>query len=220
MSNYADWLRSKRQDLVSAPDHSGWNLIYQESTLSLAQKAKDQVLQDYDRGIALTMDGLWLGYFFNSVGLPVNVVEAKRKGLSAMFNPIDEIKRDDIKNKRIILFDLDAVTGRTINRASKELEKFNPKYIDALLIHPSTIVGVGNYKRLRKRFNLPTPNEIYSYIPDFAQAEECSEGIRVYRNCLGREAITISNKTFLGYPCRAVISNKVRKVMSLRDFKK
>jgi hypoxanthine phosphoribosyltransferase len=100
--------------------------------------AIENLKENYDLGLALATDGLYLGYISKVFNFPTLNVKLKRRGFGATWKPIDEISEDTVGNKRLLVYDNDSVSGRTLKRASRELMKFHPKTMDLLLIHKHT----------------------------------------------------------------------------------
>ena len=125
-------------------------IIYKEEACRAAQTLRTQ----YDLGIALATDGLWLGYVFQVHGFPTKAVKLRRIGRGATWEPIDPITPQEVEAKRIILFDNDVVTGRTIKRAVKEVSRFSPEYIDLLLVYEMTCLNRKMYHKWKKKWRL------------------------------------------------------------------
>lgn len=149
-------------------------LSYVDESFAAAQILMPQ----YDLGIALAVDGLTPAYFFDLHGFPVKAVRTHRRGNGAIWSPIDSLSQEDIENKRVLLFDNDVVTGRTIRKAGNELHKFSPRYLDLLLMHEMTFVSARHYKSWRKNYNLPTPQEIYPHL-NILDTRETLEGLEI-----------------------------------------
>jgi hypothetical protein len=126
------------------------------------------------------------------------------------------------KNKKVIVFDNDVVTGRTLRRVEKELNEYSPKYLDLLLIYEFTYLHVSHYKQWKKNNYLP--------LPDFGEGkivslEETTEGMDVsYRypddsRFLSPRVKSYTNKEGLWIKCRANVPKSFRKTMTLsKDF--
>ena len=122
--------------------------------------------RDYDLGLALATNGLWMGYIAEKFEFPVLSVKLGRKGSGATWKPLDEINQRSVKGKKIIVFDNDALTGRTLRRTVKEMNKCSPKSMDLLLFYERTPLTARMYKRGKVPKNLPSPIEIYNEIWD------------------------------------------------------
>lgn len=107
--------------------------------------AAQTIATNYDCGIALAAGGLYLGFIFELVAnFPVLTVEMKRRGNGARWMPIDKL---NIQGKRVLVFDNDVVTGRTLKRAIQELQRINPASIDLLLVYGHTEVSPERFER-------------------------------------------------------------------------
>lgn len=124
---------------------------YIVSTLEKGVNAASTLTPQYDLGIGIASDGLWFSYLFGLYGLPTIVVDMKRRLNGATWKEIDKVGEEQIKNKKVILFDNDVVSGRTIRRAVREIIKFKPKKIDLLLSVYNTYMSMTYYKK-HKRF--------------------------------------------------------------------
>lgn len=103
-----------------------------------ACNAAQRLAVDYDLGIGLATSGLSLEFIFGLHGLPTKTIKLERRGRGAIWQPIDSLTDESIQDKRLILFDNDAITGRTLRRAVRELSRLAPRYIDLLLVYKST----------------------------------------------------------------------------------
>lgn len=128
----------------TAPSFSRFH--YLNEACGIAQKLH----KDYDLGIALATDGLWLGYIAKQFDFPTLNVKMGRRFNGAIWNPIDEVCRETIEGKKIVVFDNDIVTGRTIKRAAREIKKLNPEYADLLLVYGHTEVSPYNYHKWKR----------------------------------------------------------------------
>jgi len=84
---------------------------------------------DYDLGVVVAYGGLSGGYALEVMGLPVKVIEAKRKGKGASFDWRNVDPRV-IEGKDVLVVENDVMTGRTLRRVARELGRANPKSID------------------------------------------------------------------------------------------
>lgn len=140
------------------------NSFYGNHYLSYAKEAAKVLRSEYDLGIGLAKDGLWLQFVFDHYGMPTKAVRLNRKGKGAIWKPIDNITREDVNNKKIILFDNDAITGRTLKRAVKELENYYPEFIDLMLIHKHTPISLSKYKEKYEKYI--SLSDLKNYIKD------------------------------------------------------
>jgi len=104
----------------------------------------------YDLGVGIAKGGLWLSYLFSLYGLQIANVDMKRILNGATYKPLKPFGEGQIKDKKIILFDNDVVTGRTLRRIVKELYGFKPQKIDLLLLMYYTTVNITNYGKIKK----------------------------------------------------------------------
>ena len=115
--------------------------------------AADALGPQYDVGVGVAKGGLYSAFIFNRFGLPVIVAEAHRKGTGATF-----VWHDDpsaLKGKRILVFDKDIVTGRTLRRVLREINEHEPGSVDAYLNYDAVSTsGIGSHlERLPEGFN-------------------------------------------------------------------
>ncbi len=90
-----------------------------------AQKIREQ----YDLGICLANGGAYAAYLFNVAGLRIMDVDMKRKGKGAVWNPKKTFKASEIPEKRVLIIENDVLTGRTLRRAVREIQRYHPKMI-------------------------------------------------------------------------------------------
>lgn len=189
-----------------------------------AHRAAGILKPDYDIGLALAADGLGLGFAFERTGLPVRVVKLGRRGNGARWEPIDKICEEELKGKKVLLFDNDAVTGRTLRRTVRELSVFSPGYVDLLLNYKCTPVTVKNFKKWRVQFNL-------DIIDSFAEGtrilcvEDTEEGLLVkyikpgyLENADFAKTMTFGKKEAVCVRTSRNVPREIRKVMTLDDF--
>jgi len=201
-----------------------------------AINAADYISGQYDLGIEIVSDGLWLGYMCNLFGLPTKAVRMQRRGRGASWQTLEKIAEKDVRNKRLVLFDLDAVTGRTIKRAVRELKEFSPERIDALFMRDCTLLSPKRYQKL-KGYGIPGVPDIYSHLDvknweftdngltlKYIHQEDCKTYEFLKRTGHDDDArhllstLEISKKDFFGFDFRPVVSGMVDNVMTLPDF--
>ncbi|MBS3175162.1 phosphoribosyltransferase [Candidatus Woesearchaeota archaeon] len=90
--------------------------------LPQACAAAKELKKEYDIGIALATGGLFMGFVAEKFGLKVIKAKPERKGKETSWKFLDKIKKGEIRNKKIIVFDIDVVTGRTLRKAIKEIK--------------------------------------------------------------------------------------------------
>lgn len=135
----------------------------------------------YDIGIGIAKGGLCLTWVFNLFGLKTKVVEAHRKGIGATFRYVDRISLEDIRDKKVVIFDKDIVTGRTTRRIIRELKRFKPKSLDLILFHDPVNVkgGFGSY--------LPSVSEQFNnvYYPKKLMYTNFDKAVKQFGSVLG-----------------------------------
>lgn len=91
--------------------------------------------KDYDLGIALARGGTDFGYVAQKFGFPVLNVKMDRMedSYDATWKPIDKITEEKINSKRVVVFEDDVTSGRTLTRVIKEIKELNPSFMDLLL---------------------------------------------------------------------------------------
>jgi hypoxanthine phosphoribosyltransferase len=154
MSELSDLINGKYKEYVasqvgrnkakSAPDFNRYQYIAEACGVA------KNLHNNYDVGIALATDGLFLGYIAQQFGFPVLNTKMGRRLNGAIWQPIDQIDEGSIKDKRVIVFDNDVVTGRTLKRAERELNGLNPEYLDLLLVYGHTEVSLEKYMKWEK----------------------------------------------------------------------
>lgn len=122
--------------------------------------AAKKLKENYDIGIALATDGLFMGYIARQFGFPVLDVKLGRRGNGATWNPMEPISKKRIKDKKVIVFDNDALTGRTLRRAATEIGAYSPQAIDLLLTYEETPIYTEKYIGGKIPRGLPSPAEI------------------------------------------------------------
>ena len=97
---------------------------------------------------------MWLGYIFSLFGtFPILTAWTKRVGYGANWRPLYPLDSiDDLSNKKVLVFENDVVTGRTLKRAMRELQALNPQSIDLLLSYGHTEVSRSNYDKWKHYF--------------------------------------------------------------------
>lgn len=118
----------------SMPDNYAEGIpCFSDSNLGDLMFLKNKLLE-YDISIGLARGGLWQSYVLSLLGLPMAVVDLKRKGNGAAWKPIDDLESLSLKNKKILVCDQDCRTGKTLRKATKEIEKYNPKSLGLFLL--------------------------------------------------------------------------------------
>jgi len=185
-----------------------------------ACKAAQTITEDYDLGIEIATDGLALGYIFSLHGFPTKAVRLSRRGRGAIWQPIDDISKEDINGKRLLLFDNDVVTGRTLRRTTRELGKSSPACMDLLLMHETTLLTVEGYKKWRKSYNIPAIKDSFDFDP--LEIRETPKGIEIDYVRDGerwQRTMKLDNRFMLALSTRRNVPKEIRKTMTLqKDF--
>lgn len=148
VTGYERYVSSKVGDKAAQGADGFTRFGYLQNACNAARKLAKQ----YDCGITLARGGLWLGYIFELLeGFDVYTVTMKRQGFGALWMPTEKFS---LKGKRVIVFDNDVVTGRTLRKAVRELKKMGPATIDLLLVYGHTELSPLNYDKW-KRFLKP-----------------------------------------------------------------
>jgi hypothetical protein len=162
--------------------------------LAVVCRAASKLASEYDVGIGLAWDGAAISFVFNRHGLPVRLVSMKRKGAGAAWNPIDELNGAELRGRRVLVLEVDVLTGRTLRRALKELERHGPSTIDLLLERSHTFIPIFYYKELIAK------GGIWRTLPPLRQAfEETERTIKrryptVKRVILGKETMVVEHE--------------------------
>ncbi len=129
--------------LVDPREISTWSL--KKGALESACLAAEELVPSYDVGIGIAKKGLWLSFIFSLFDLPTFDLMVMRTGDSRVYCPMDPIFKETLEGKRILLFDNDAVTGKTIAAAAEAItSRCNIEFLDLLLI--------SRYSHLSKEF--------------------------------------------------------------------
>lgn len=131
------------------------NFNQYKGDLERACAAAKHLSYRYDLGIGIAKKGLWTSFIFHLFGLPTRdclAIRLGKYGESVFTVPLDPLHTKDISGKRVLLFDNDAVTGRSVKTISDQLKLAHPKNIDLLLIYGHTEITKEFYETARKRF--------------------------------------------------------------------
>ena len=101
----------------------------------------------YDIGVAIARGDLFSGYIFNVFGLPVRIIDVHRKGGSGADICRMDLKPEEIRGKRVAVFDKDVDSGRTTNKSFETLKKMDPSQIDLVLNYDPADDGWGTDKQ-------------------------------------------------------------------------
>lgn len=117
--------------------------------------------QSYDIAVPIARGGLRQGAIANLWGMPTRIVDiaahGRKKARGKWVNPVSI---EDFKGKRVLLFDKDAISGATIQKAVSMLNRFQTKNIGVYFAYPVLepgTVGVGTRTQ-----GLPEGIEIFS----------------------------------------------------------
>lgn len=125
-------------------------------------KAVRGLVPEYDVGVVIANDGFDMGFVAERYGLPVLVTKMNRKTqgrkdwnsegywTDVEWNPIDEFSDRTIRDKRVIVFEGDIVTGATLKKAASEIERYGPKEMDLMLDLGHNCISFGDYQRFRE----------------------------------------------------------------------
>jgi len=95
--------------------------------------------KEYDLGFGMAKKGTWLSYVFQLHGFPSYEKYAIRgKGGRRFIFPLHRMNSDQIKNKKILLFDNDVVTGGSVKKLSDSLLDRGADKVSLLLIYKNT----------------------------------------------------------------------------------
>ena len=124
--------------------------------LERACHAAQTIGADYDVGIGLARKGMWLSYVFNLHGLPTFDVLVNRIGdeQRAMF-PVSPLYTDTIRDKRVLLFDNDLVTGNSVKAVAENLQRGNPQSVDLLLVYGNTQLDPKFFDSIKESLKAP-----------------------------------------------------------------
>lgn len=109
-----------------------------------------QTLNDYDLGIGIAKKGTWLSYVFGLHGHSIANYLIIRGDNSRFIYLLSKLWSKDVKNKKILIFDNDLLTGETVRSLSDELLKRGAKYTDLLLVYGTTRQKPDFYEQILK----------------------------------------------------------------------
>lgn len=120
----------------------------------------------YDHGIAISRGGLFTGYMFNLFGLDTQIVDYHKDDRSPSVRWMSPFNPQNLKGKKLVVFDKDVVTGETTGKVLEELVKHGPTVVDLVLTSdpiPPFTRGIGTIAA-----NIsPDYNQVY-YPKDFS----------------------------------------------------
>jgi hypothetical protein len=93
--------------------------------------------RDHDIAVPIARGGLYQGAIAKLWGMKTRTVDvAAHKRKVARGKWVDQVLPEDFNDKRILLFDKDAVTGATTRKTISMLSRYKPKSISAYFTHP------------------------------------------------------------------------------------
>lgn len=97
--------------------------------------AARELASSWDAAIGIACGGLSSAFGFRALGWDVVIANAHRQGSEATFAWHKGRVPRRLKGKRILLLDKDAVTGETLRRVVKEVQKLQPERIGVFFNH-------------------------------------------------------------------------------------
>ncbi|MEK6936972.1 MAG: phosphoribosyltransferase [Nanoarchaeota archaeon] len=194
---YLDYLVSKvGEDRAKSLFETSFHTLDGVLLYGKLNSAAKTLSPEYDIGVVIAGKGLILGYQFHQNGFPLRVVDQKRIGKGATWNPIDKLKEEEFKDKRVLLIENDIVTGRTTRRAVRELSEYQPKFIDLLLAFEKIPVHAKDYQHLHKLGIVPDIRELFPKL-DIKDIRFTKKGIEINYLDLRKKPCFIDNNTFI-----------------------
>jgi hypothetical protein len=148
-------------------DRANMGLRFYGTNASATRKVKAVrgLVPEYDLGVVIANDGFDMGFIAQKYSLPVLVTKMDRKIRSGSksgwnseglwtdvnWNAIDEFSERTIRNKRVIVFEGDIVTGSTLKRAASEIAKYGPKEMDLMLHLGHNCISFQDYQRFKEK---------------------------------------------------------------------
>jgi hypothetical protein len=123
--HYIKWAGSKSLEKFNPP-------INEPTLLNMAH----ELSANYDLGVAVAMGGMPMGYLFDMMGLDVRVVEYHRQSGQNGLKYVDAVGPDDVRGRRVAVFDKDVRTGETTTQVLEELQAMEPASVDLLVKFP------------------------------------------------------------------------------------
>ncbi len=146
---------------------------------------------NYDVGIGLACGGIPLSFLLEKHGLPVKLVQAKRKGSGILWNPIDELGEANLRNRKILVLEIDILLGRTLRKALQELERYKPRSIDLLFEKSHTFIPIPYYRKLLQK------GGIWETLPPLTKVFEETARVLEQRYFGPCRSITLKNDTIV-----------------------
>ncbi|MBL7110169.1 MAG: hypothetical protein ISS11_08030 [Candidatus Marinimicrobia bacterium] len=152
--------RIDKADFIKRSINYNRFIEYLERSIYAAKSLVDQ----YDIGIGVAKQGLWLSFIFNLFKMETYDVLIQRKGMKSGRGaiPLDVLTRKLIQGKKVLLFENDIVTGETIKFLTKRIGHKDMKHIDLLLIFRNAYCSESYHKRVRKKIRGKAMREIFA----------------------------------------------------------
>lgn len=90
----------------------------------------EKLAGEYDIGVSIADGGIATSLPFYISGLPMTFCKSQRHGKGAKFRWLG---KPELEGKRVLVIDEDVVTGRTLKRVSREIQKYSPAGMDLFL---------------------------------------------------------------------------------------
>ncbi len=121
--------------------------------LERACHAAETLSPHYDLGIGIAKKGIWLSYIFSLYGLSTNDILVVRTGDTIRFSmPLTQLYKKDVLGKRVIIFDNDLVTGKTIERVAQGILDEGAQQTDLLLVYGNTRLSPVYFEQIKHDF--------------------------------------------------------------------
>ncbi|MDP3882170.1 MAG: phosphoribosyltransferase [Nanoarchaeota archaeon] len=107
--------------------------------LERACHAAETLSSQYDLGLGVAKKGMWLSYVFSLYGLTAHDLLVARTGpVTRAGLPLTPLYSTDVPDKKILIFDNDLVTGKTVEAVAEKMIKAGAEKTDLLLIYGNT----------------------------------------------------------------------------------
>ena len=121
--------------------------------LERACHAAETLSLQYDVGIGIAKKGIWLSYIFSLYGLSTHDILVFRTGDTTRFTmPLTPLYKKDVFGKRVIIFDNDLVTGKTIERVAQGMLDEGAQQTDLLLVYGNTRISPTYFGQIKHNF--------------------------------------------------------------------
>ncbi len=139
---FKEYMQTRGWDILNAlgipiPKIEAPNYNQYPGHLASAWNAVQSLISKYDTIVGIARKGLWLSFLF-ALENPSKVRElyVARAAGRRVTAPISHFVTADVKNKRILLLDNDALTARTVAYVAGEFMKRGATHVDALFVEP------------------------------------------------------------------------------------